>query len=61
MNLVGICHLCGKPAMQTCSSCGLVTCKACIDSRTGYCAGCMAKSFPENDDDLSDYDDEDDY
>jgi len=54
MKLVGTCHLCGKPAMQTCSSCGLVTCKACIDMRNGICFGCNPPAVAEEDFDLDD-------
>ncbi|MEM3030751.1 MAG: hypothetical protein QXH27_03385 [Candidatus Micrarchaeia archaeon] len=33
--LVGLCHICGRPAVQSCSLCGLPTCERHI--RGGVC------------------------
>lgn len=41
-SMIGICSLCGSPAVSTCRLCGRLVCEEHYDSRTGICADCLA-------------------
>jgi hypothetical protein len=41
MDLMGLCHICGKPGgMHTCSLCGRLVCNRCLDFAHGVCKNC---------------------
>jgi len=43
MDLVGICHNCGKQgAMYTCHLCGRLVCSNCFDISHGICISCKS-------------------
>ena len=56
MTLTGICYICSKPAMYSCTYCGRI---ACIDHYTKdkrACSNCLAKfENNEQDDERSGY------
>ena len=37
MKRIGLCHVCGKPARNTCSLCGRPVCDDDMDRATGAC------------------------
>ena len=37
---LGMCHICGKLAVNTCSACGKMACDNDFDSRLGICNAC---------------------
>ena len=45
MRIAGICHVCGKPSMTICASCGMITCGECMDSITGMCPNCSPAEY----------------
>jgi hypothetical protein len=52
MRVAGICHVCGKPSVSICASCGMITCGECIDSITGMCPNCSpAEIYDDTQDD----------
>ena len=54
MRIAGICHVCGKPTMTICASCGMITCGECLDHITGMCPNCSPAEFydePEDEED----------
>ncbi len=49
MSLTGICYVCSKPAMYSCSFCGRITCIDHYDKARRACSNCLAK-FDSNSD-----------
>ncbi|MEE9151649.1 MAG: orotate phosphoribosyltransferase [Thermoplasmata archaeon] len=47
MKSVGLCHICGKPAMLTCPLCGRVVCRSCFDAVHGTCPDCKERKTDE--------------
>ncbi|MGC8730156.1 MAG: hypothetical protein ACP5RP_02140 [Candidatus Micrarchaeia archaeon] len=39
-NIVGLCHICGKPARNICGMCGKPTCDEHFDKKLGVCMQC---------------------
>ncbi|MFO7992452.1 MAG: orotate phosphoribosyltransferase [Thermoplasmata archaeon] len=46
MEMVGQCHICGRPARNTCSICGLLTCDKHI--KNGVCDACRGGVSDKN-------------
>lgn len=43
MDIMGLCHICGRPgAMFTCIFCGKIICGNCYDKTSGICINCKA-------------------
>lgn len=38
--MVGLCYICGKPALDTCTTCGQPICEEHINAKTGICINC---------------------
>lgn len=47
MRSVGLCHICGKPAMLTCPLCGRVVCRSCYVAEHGVCIDCRGRKGKE--------------
>jgi hypothetical protein len=47
MRSVGLCHICGKPAILTCPLCGRVVCRSCYVAEHGVCIDCRGKKGKE--------------
>jgi hypothetical protein len=62
MKLVGVCQICGAPAMNTCFSCGKLVCRAHYDAAKGTCTSCDARKSAEESklegEDFGEYEDE---
>ncbi len=43
MSLTGICYICSKPAMYTCSFCGKIACIDHYSKDNRVCSNCLAK------------------
>jgi hypothetical protein len=43
MTLTGICYVCSKPAMYSCSLCGKIACIDHYDKDKRACSNCLAK------------------
>ena len=46
--LVGSCHICGAPAMNTCRFCGRLVCRGCYEPEHGACVSCRGKHGDKN-------------
>ncbi|MDD1770628.1 MAG: hypothetical protein LUO79_06040 [Methanomassiliicoccales archaeon] len=44
MTTVGMCMICGKPAMFTCAICGRLVCREHYNSAYGMCTVCAPKT-----------------
>ena len=40
MQKVGMCWMCCRPAMNTCSACRKMICNMCMDHESGMCRRC---------------------
>ncbi len=40
MKTMGLCHICGRPATNTCQMCGKQVCDKHYDSKLGMCLSC---------------------
>jgi Zn-finger nucleic acid-binding protein len=38
--MVGLCYICGKPALDTCTTCGQAVCEEHVNTKTGICVRC---------------------
>lgn len=44
MKVVGLCHICSGPAMNTCMSCGRSVCELHFNPDIGICNACSRKT-----------------